>query len=105
MKSVTVNGQSQDVRGQDARAVMIDQLHRCSHGKAAPEFEKWRSNRRITNVAGATVVGMWPFAIGIVSAKAAEKHRREMEHIVLTGMTSAEKRLSDKEERKAARRR
>ena len=103
MTTLTVNGQTMGVRGQEARAAVNDQLHRCGFGGAVSEFEKWRLNRRTTNIAGATLVGMWPFAVGIASAKMAEKHRLEMEHIMLTGMTVAEMKEADKAERKAAR--
>ncbi len=104
MTKLTVNGQTMNAKGEESRNQVLEMMHNCGHGKAAPEFEKWRSNRRTTNIACATVFGCWPFAIGIMSAQVAKKSREEMEQILLTGLNKDERKAAEKAARKAARR-
>lgn len=105
MTKLTVNGDTMAVRGEEARAEVLEKMHSCGHGIAAPSFEKWRMNRRTTNIACGTLFGCWPFAIGIMSAKMAEKSRLDMEELIRSGMTVDEKKKADKAAKKAARKR
>lgn len=82
MTTVTINGETRDVRGLDARTALVTDLQRCGYPEAAAAFHKWRSHRRATNIAGATLVGMYPFGIGLYTAWQAGKWRERMELLV-----------------------
>lgn len=82
---LVINGQTYDVTGYENRVVVIDALQRCGLTEAAHTFERWRSYRRTTNIACATLVGCYPFGIGIWSAVRAGKERRELEALLLGG--------------------
>ena len=83
MTKLTVNGETLDVRGADQRAAIASKMQRCGHLEAAEAFEAWRAMRRTTNVSCATLVGCYPFAIGIYSARRAKKKRATMEKELL----------------------
>jgi hypothetical protein len=79
MTSLTINTQTHDVRGRDQRVALVNQLHLCGAHEAAASFDAWRQSRRVVNITGATLVGFYPFGIGILAAGKAHKHRMEME--------------------------
>ncbi len=100
MTTLTVNGDTMQVRGDEARAAVLEKFHQCGLGVAAPMFEQWRANRRATNIACATVFGCWPFGIGIYTGKRADKSRQDLEELLRSGMTAQEKKKADKGARK-----
>jgi hypothetical protein len=101
MTTLSVNGTTYDVRGLEARTAIIDTMQRCELDDAAQSFARWRAARRTTNVACATLVGCYPFAIGVVSGLASKRHRLEMEEALRTGMSNDERRDADRTERRA----
>ena len=60
LATVAINGQVRDVRGLEARARMVDDLSLCGEHKAAMAFESWRTMRRTTNIACATLILCYP---------------------------------------------
>jgi len=85
MSSMTLNGQTMDVRGVENQAWIATEMQRCGHPKAAAAFNAWRESRRTTNIACATIAGCYPFPVGIWSAVKAKQHRLEMEQELLAG--------------------
>ena len=83
MSTLTLNGQMMDVRGVSNRARIVTELQRCGYPEAAAEFSAWRANRRATNISCATLVGCYPFGVGIATAVKAKKHRLRMEQALL----------------------
>lgn len=83
MTSLTVNGQTMDVRGLEARTAIAQTMQRCGRPEAARAFEEWRLRRRVVNVSGATLVGMWPFGVGLLAARQAEDWRLRTEALLL----------------------
>jgi len=83
MTSLTINGETRDVRGAVARAEIMDAMQRCGRSEAAQAFDAWRLRRRVTNISGATLVGFYPFGIGIVAAIQANHQRTRMEALLL----------------------
>jgi hypothetical protein len=82
IKTLSINGKTFDVRGLEQRTMLIDTMNRCGHEDAALAFDSWRLNRRVTNISAATVVGFYPFCVGIVSALKAGKRRELMERLL-----------------------
>ena len=82
MTTVTLNGETRDVRGRAARTAFVTDLQRCGYPEAARAFERWRANRRATNLAGATVVGVYPFGIGLFTALRAGTWRERTESLL-----------------------
>jgi len=89
MSSMTLNGQMMDVRGVEQQAWVTTELQRCGHLEAAEAFNAWRGSRRTTNIACATIVGCYPFGVGIWSAVKAKQHRLQMEQLLLAGSRPA----------------
>jgi len=83
MATLTVNGTTMDVRGQEARAGVMDTMHRCGRSEAARAFDNWRRWRRTTNITGATLVGFYPFGIGMLASVQAGKWRPYMERVLM----------------------
>jgi len=83
MSTLTINGKTVDVRGQEQRSALIDTMQRCGRPEAARAFEAWRARRRTTNVSCATVFGCWPFGIGLVSAVQAKNKRQQFEVLLI----------------------
>lgn len=83
MSTLTLNGQMMDVRGVSNRAWIVTELQRCGYPEAAAEFSAWRANRRATNISCATLLGCYPFGVGIATAVKAKKHRLRMEQALL----------------------
>ncbi len=100
---LAINGVVYDVRGLEARTEMSNKLQQCGHTSAAAEFDAWRRARRTTNTACATLVGCYPFAIGIWSAIVAKKHKEEMVEALLTGKTVEGRRQLEKQAQKRKR--
>lgn len=76
--TLAINGVVMDVRGAEARASVVNDLMTCGERVAAEEFEAWRRARRTTNAACATLLGCYPFSVGIVAGVVAKKHRDRM---------------------------
>ncbi len=83
MTTLTINGETRGVRGIEARSAISADLQRCDRAEAARAFDLWRAHRRATNIAGATLVGFWPFGIGIYTAWNAGNWRERMEQLLL----------------------
>ncbi len=83
MSTITVNGTTEDARGLDNRAKIMDAMQRCGRPEAAKAFGQWREWRRTTNIASATIVGFYPFGIGMVAASQAGRWRPYMEQILM----------------------
>lgn len=88
ISTMTLNGQKMDVRGVDTQAWIASEFQRCGYPEAAQAFNAWRENRRITNIACATIAGCYPFPVGIWSAVKAKQYRLEMEQSLL-GLSSS----------------
>ena len=82
VKTLSINGETFDVRGLEQRTRLIDTMNQCGHEDAALAFDSWRLNRRVTNISAATVVGFYPFSVGIVSAVRAGNRRDLMERLL-----------------------
>ncbi len=85
LSAVAVNGEVYDVRGVQARSEMAANLARCGFEEAAAAFEGWRTARRTTNIACATLLGCYPFGIGIASGFVAHKKKQAMVEAVQAG--------------------
>ena len=91
MTTLTINGETLDVRGEEARTFVVQELQRCDRPEAARAFEEWRRRRRIVNVSAATLVGMWPFGVGLLAAHQAEDWRLRTEALLLDPDVADEK--------------
>ena len=83
MTTLTVNGDTRDVRGPDARTAIVEAMQACGRPEAARAFEQWRLRRRTVNITAATIVGFWPFGIGMLAAMQADDWRLRMEALLL----------------------
>lgn len=92
MTTLTVNGDTRDVRGVEARAAIVEAMQACGRPEAARAFEQWRLRRRTVNITGATIVGFWPFGIGMLAAMQADDWRLRMEKLLLDPAYADEKR-------------
>lgn len=99
--TVAINGDLHDVRGLDRRTQMSSDLARCVSPDAAVLFDKWRAARRTTNIASSTLVGFYPFGIGIASAYVAKKNKEELIQVVTTGMTDDQRKQAEKAARRS----
>jgi hypothetical protein len=81
--TLTLNGHTMDVRGVPNRTRIVTELQRCDYLEAAEAFNAWRESRRTTNISCATIVGCYPFGVGIWSGVMAKKHRLRMERALL----------------------
>ena len=73
---MTINGESLNLRGKEAQTIVLTELQQCGYWEAARAFDLWRRKQRATTIAAATVVGMYPFCIGIVTARQAARWRQ-----------------------------
>ena len=83
MKTLTVNGQTTDVRGVEQRTFVAQTMQRCGRPEAARAFEEWRLRRRTVNVTGATLIGFWPLGFGMLAAMQADDWRTRTEQLLL----------------------
>jgi hypothetical protein len=83
MTTLTINGETLDVRGEEQRTRIQHAMQACGRPEAAKAFAIWRQQRRTVNIAGATIFGMFPFGIGIAAAYQAEDWRLRMERLLL----------------------
>lgn len=74
--SLVLNGQSFNVKGDEATMAMASQLRACGEGEAALHFEEWRRRTHQKRVAWAVVFYGWAFVPGY--SKKAEAARVEM---------------------------
>ena len=80
MTTVTVNGQSYDVKGELARQSFSGMLMRCGADDAALHFSRWRNARLGTNASavGGVVVDDRAFFATAASALFAGRHKRDL---------------------------
>ncbi len=81
MTTVTINGQTFNVKGSAARAQFMSVLNECKvNGAAVAVFNEWRSMRRWTNITG--IVGaccLWPVLIATpITASMAGERKTEL---------------------------
>lgn len=92
MTTLSINGTTLDVRGPEARAAIGQGMQACGRPEAARAFEEWRLRRRTVNITAATLVGFWPFGIGMLAAMQADDWRLRMERLLLDPDVADEKR-------------
>lgn len=91
MTTLTVNGVTMDVRGAEQRMMIQQAMQACERPEAARAFEIWRQYRRTVNITAATVVGFYPFGIGLGAAFLADDWRLRMEQLLLDPAVASER--------------
>ena len=81
--ALTVNGVTLDVRGHAGQTEAAQGMHACGRTEAARAFDTWRRRQRTATIAAATLVGYWPFGIGIWAQWSANRWRDRTERLLL----------------------
>lgn len=85
MTALTIEGETLQVTGRERWSSLAADFRECDWNRAATALERWRANRRATNVTatiGAVVV--WPVLIGTVfTATAAGRWRSDLVEAIL----------------------
>ena len=63
-------------------AKVVDEVHRCGHPAAARALDVWQRNLRVSTVAGYTLVGWYPFGVGMYASFRAKKYREITERLL-----------------------
>jgi len=79
---LTVNGRKLDMRGAENVARVVDEVHRCGHPAAARALDVWQRNLHVSTVAGYTLVGWYPFGVGMYASFRAKKYRKITERLL-----------------------
>lgn len=79
---LTVNGWKLDMKGPENAAKVVDEVHRCGHPMAARSLDAWQRNLRVSIISAYTVVGWYPFGVGLVAGVRAKKYRDLTERLL-----------------------
>jgi hypothetical protein len=77
-----VNGRKLDMKGAENVAKVVDEVHRCGHPMAARSLDAWQWNLRVSTIAAYTVVGWYPFGVGLIASVRAKKYRDLTERLL-----------------------
>ena len=81
-RHLTVNGRKLDMKGAERAAKVVDEVHRCGHPVAARALDAWQRNLRVSTISAYTVVGWYPFSVGLVASVRARKYRDLTERLL-----------------------